>query len=140
MKTNFGLDLLSTFAYLQNMVTMLCDVIIELTCCNGSVNHGRQLDNGRVAKLPGVALPADSGVSGRRSVKLEQELVVLLLQQHDTVLEEEDVEVDGLETSSVAQFQGQRAVVDQPMFGQVQVLKRKKMLCHCYSSRSLYLF
>ena len=101
-------------------------VIVELTCCNGSVNHGRQLDNGRVAKLAGVALPADSGVSGRRGVKLEQELVVLLLQQHDAVLEEEDVEVDGLEASSVAQFQGQRSVVDQPVFGQVQVLKRKQ--------------
>ena len=46
------------------------------------------------------------------------------------------MEVDGLEASSVAQFQGQRAVVDQPVFGQVQVLKRKKMLCHFNGSRS----
>lgn len=119
---------------------MLCDVIFEPTCCNGSVNHGRQLNNGRVAKLPGVALPADSGVSGRRGVELEQELVVLLLQQHDTVLEKENVEVDGLEASSVAQFQGQGAVVDQPMFGQVQVLKEKeKLFCHCHDSRHCYI-
>ena len=57
------------------------------TCCNWSDDHGRQFDDWGMAKLPGVALPPNACVSCRGSVKLEQELVVLLLQEHDAVLE-----------------------------------------------------
>ncbi len=48
-----------------------------VTCGHRSVDHRRELDDGGVAKLPGVALTADDGVAARRGVKLQQELVVL---------------------------------------------------------------
>ncbi len=56
-------------------------------------------------------------------MKLEQVLVVLLLQQHDAIFEQNRVQVNGLDPAGVTELPGQRAVVQQPVSGQVQVLE-----------------
>ena len=78
-----------------------------------------------MAELAGVTLTPDDRVSGGGGVELQQELVVLLLEQHDAVFEEQDVKVDRLEAAGVAQLQGQGAVVDQTVLGQVNALERR---------------
>ena len=59
-------------------------------------------------------------------MELEEVLLVLLLQQHDAVLQQHHVEVDGLDAAGVAQLPGQRAVVHQAVAGQVQVLGERE--------------
>ena len=78
-----------------------------------------------MAELAGVTLAPDDRVSGGGGVELQQELVVLLLEQHDAVFEEQDVKVDRLEAAGVAQLQGQGAVIDQTVLGQVNALERR---------------
>ena len=78
-----------------------------------------------MAELAGVTLTPDDRVSGGGGVELQQELVVLLLEQHDAVFEEQDVKVDRLEAAGVAKLQGQGAVVDQTVLGQVNALERR---------------
>ena len=78
-----------------------------------------------MAELAGVTLTPDDRVSGGGGVELQQELVVLLLEQHDAVFEEQDVKVDRLEAAGVAQLQGQGAVIDQTVLGQVNALERR---------------
>ena len=61
-----------------------------------------------------------------RSSYLEQVLVVLPLEEHDAVLEEEHVQVDRLEALRLAQLHRQLAVVDQAVLAQVEVLAKGK--------------
>ena len=62
---------------------------------------------------------------------LEKVFVVLPLEEHDAVLEEEDVQVDGLEALRLAQLHRQLTVVDQPVLPQVKVLEESDMLSQC---------
>ena len=59
------------------------------------------------------------------SPHLEQVLVVLPLEQHDAVLEEQHVKVDRLEALRLPQLHGELPVVDQPVIRQDQVLKQQ---------------
>ena len=62
---------------------------------------------------------------------LEQVLVVLPLEEHDAVLEEEHVQVDRLEALRLAQLHRQLAVVDQPVLAQVKVLSDTEEILSC---------
>ena len=57
-----------------------------------------------MAELAGVTLTSDDRVSGGGGMELQQELVVLLLQEHDAIFEEQDVQVDRLEASGVPEL------------------------------------
>ena len=57
---------------------------------------------------------------------LEKVFVVLPLEEHDAVLEEEHVQVDRLEALRLAQLHRQLAVVDQPVLAQVKVLSEDR--------------
>ena len=83
--------------------------------------HCGELDDWGV--LPGLAA-GGRDVGRRRRDELEQVLLVLLLQEHDAVLQEQDMQVDRLDaTAVVRQLQDQAAVIDQPVPRQVHVLE-----------------
>ena len=94
---------------------------LSLTTSIWSDVHGGELDDWRV--LPGLA-PGGRDIGRGSRDELEQVLLVLLLQEHDAVLQEQDMQVDRLDaTAVVRQLQDQAAVIDQPVPRQVHVLE-----------------
>ena len=72
----------------------------------------------------GITQPRNRPLAMLCSSYLEQVLVVLPLEEHDAVLEEEHVQVDRLEALRLAQLHRQLAVVDQAVLAQVKVLAK----------------